>query len=216
MRTHARTHRHFTFFTLLIDHSATAFQFLSILTISRVSPRRLWFSECVPWNRSISHVRTTNQKAGDGAQKSVPLTRLQVALYWNQLVPGSLYLPQICIQRFYVGSLKLVELGIFTPQKLANTTNQNFLFWETFSSPGPLPVDSDRKFENIFRSHFEHPTCSSEIVYVPVPRASATLPQYPSLLLTSDCVDGGECALMALLLSLGCSNSAWQLWSPQT
>lgn len=73
-------------------------------------------------------VRTTNQKAGDGTQKSAPLTRLQVVLYWNQLAPGSLYLPQICIQRFYVGSLKLVALGIFTPQTLAHTMNQNFLF----------------------------------------------------------------------------------------
>lgn len=172
----------------------------------------------VPENRSISHVRTTSQKPGDGAQNSVLLTRLQVVLYWSQLVSDSLYLPQSCVQGFYVGIWTLVKLGIFTPQKLANTTNQNFLFWETSSSPGLLPDESDRKFENVFISRFWHYTGSSEIGHVLTPRASATLPPYPFLFHASDHIDREqEHALNAfLLLCLLCASVAWHRPGPHS
>lgn len=47
---------------------------------------------------------------------------------WSQLQPAceiKCFSSQFCFRRLVVGNLKMAIMGVFTPQKLKNTTNQN-------------------------------------------------------------------------------------------
>lgn len=46
------------------------------------------------------------------------------------------------IQRHHVVSLKLATMGVFTPQKWANTTNQGFVGGKTTFTSTPLGTDN--------------------------------------------------------------------------